>query len=178
MNILVLNGSPHPHGNTKGLIDAFTEGAASAGHKVTVLDVCTLGIAGCIACEHCHTKGNGQCAQKDGMQQVYTLFGEADMLIAASPIYFGSISGQLKCVVDRLYALFTPQSASPAGKPRKFASILSSAAPGVYNGALAILEGSLASCFSLEVVGRFTANGTENSSEEKLKELREFGKNL
>ncbi|MCR4667350.1 MAG: flavodoxin family protein [Desulfovibrio sp.] len=178
MKILVLNGSPHPHGNTKRLIDAFAEGAVSAGHRLDVLDVCKLGIAGCIACEHCHTKGNGQCAQKDGMQQIYALFAEADMLIVASPVYFGSISGQLKCVVDRLYALFTPQPVSRAGKPRKFASILSSAAPGVYDGSQAILEGSLSAAFGLEVVGRFTANGEENSSEAKLRELREFGKNL
>ena len=34
MRILVLNGSPRPKGNTKQMVDAFREGAESAGHRV------------------------------------------------------------------------------------------------------------------------------------------------
>ncbi len=36
MRILVLNGSPRPKGNTKQMVDAFREGAESAGHKADV----------------------------------------------------------------------------------------------------------------------------------------------
>lgn len=86
MRILVLNGSPRPKGNTKQMVDAFREGAESAGHKVDVIDVCRKKIAGCLACEYCHTKGNGVCVQKDDMQEVYSLLGEVDMLVIASPI--------------------------------------------------------------------------------------------
>ena len=57
MRILVLNGSPRPKGNTKQMVDAFREGAESAGHKVDVVDVCGKKIAGCLACEYCPTKG-------------------------------------------------------------------------------------------------------------------------
>lgn len=112
MRILVLNGSPRPEGNTKQMVDAFREGAASTGHKVDVVDVCRKKIAGCLACEYCHTKGNGVCVQKDDMQEVYSLLGEADMLVIASPIYYHGFSGQLKCTLDRLY------SAAYPGKPR------------------------------------------------------------
>ncbi|MCD8365735.1 MAG: NAD(P)H-dependent oxidoreductase [Clostridiales bacterium] len=35
-----MNGSPRPAGNTRKLIGAFTEGAESQGHEVTVVDVC------------------------------------------------------------------------------------------------------------------------------------------
>ena len=45
MNILVLNGSPRPQGNTKKLVNAFKEGAESAGHRVDVIDVCRKKIA-------------------------------------------------------------------------------------------------------------------------------------
>ena len=62
-----------------------------------VIDVCKKKIAGCLACEYCHTKGNGACVQKDDMQEVYSLLGEADMLVIASPIYYHGVSGQLKC---------------------------------------------------------------------------------
>lgn len=40
MNILVLNGSPRPNGNTKQMTEAFREGAEEAGNTVTVADVC------------------------------------------------------------------------------------------------------------------------------------------
>lgn len=65
MRILVLNGSPRPKGNTKQMVDAFREGSESAGHRVDVVDVCGKKIAGCLACEYCHTKGNGVCVQRE-----------------------------------------------------------------------------------------------------------------
>ena len=49
MQILVLNGSPRPSGNTKGMVEAFREGAVSAGHSVDVADVCRMKIGGCLA---------------------------------------------------------------------------------------------------------------------------------
>ena len=38
MKILVLNGSPHPQGSTKDMVNAFKKGAESAGHIVDVVD--------------------------------------------------------------------------------------------------------------------------------------------
>ena len=80
MRILILNGSPRPKGNTKQMVDAFRSGAESAGHRVDVIDVCRKKIAGCLACEYCHTRGNGACVQKDDMQEVYSLLGEAPLI--------------------------------------------------------------------------------------------------
>ena len=65
MRILVLNGSPHLRGNTKQIFVAFQEGAKSSGLQVDAVDVCTKKIAGCLACEYCHTNGNSACIQKD-----------------------------------------------------------------------------------------------------------------
>ncbi len=69
MDILVLNGSPRPRGNTAALVDAFAEGAREAGHAVEVLDVARMDIAGCRGCEFCHTKGDGACAIHDDSGQ-------------------------------------------------------------------------------------------------------------
>ena len=126
MRILVLNGSPRPKGNTKQMVDAFQEGAESVGHQVDVIDVCKKKIAGCLACEYCHTKGNGDCVQKDDMQEVYSLLTEADMLVVASPIYYHGISGQLKCVIDRFYSAAYPRKPQNL---KKVAMILSSGDP-------------------------------------------------
>ena len=64
MKVLVLNGSPHADGNTVAMIGAFAKGAESNGHEVTVFDVAKKKIAGCMACEYCHTTGGGECVQK------------------------------------------------------------------------------------------------------------------
>lgn len=87
MEILVLNGSPRPGGNTAGLVEAFSRGARDAGHTVTVVPVCQKKIAGCLACEYCHTKGERSCIQQDDMQQIYPLLDRAEMLVLASPRY-------------------------------------------------------------------------------------------
>lgn len=175
MNILVLNGSPHPKGNTKQMVDAFREGAMSAGHTVEVVDVCKVKIGGCLACEYCHTKGSGVCIQQDDMQEVYKLLENAEMLVIASPIYYHGISGQLKCVIDRFYA-----SAYPVGPSRlkKAAMILSSGDPDMYEGALFSFKGDFLGYLGLENMGVFTAYGSENGSKEKLEELRNFGLSL
>lgn len=73
MKILVLNGSPRPNGNTAKMVEAFKKGAATGGNEVNVIDVCRKNIKGCLACEYCHTKEKGKCAQKDDMQEVYAL---------------------------------------------------------------------------------------------------------
>ncbi|MDD3222895.1 MAG: flavodoxin family protein [Clostridia bacterium] len=83
MRILVLNGSPRPNGNTKHMIDAFSEGAVSAGHQVEIIDVCKKKIGGCLACEYCHSKGHGECIQKDDMQQVYSLLKEVAIILSS-----------------------------------------------------------------------------------------------
>lgn len=175
MRILVLNGSPRPNGNTKGMVEAFREGAVSAGHHVDVVDVCRLKINGCLACEYCHTKGHGECVQKDDMRQIYDLLNEAEMLVLASPIYYHGISGQLKCVIDRFYS-----AAYPTKPPhlKKVAMILSSGDADMYDGALFSFRGDFLDYLGLENVGVFTAHGAENGSREKLAELRAFGESL
>ena len=175
MRILVLNGSPMPNGNTKGMVEAFREGAVTAGHQVDVVDVCRLKIGGCLACEYCHTKGQGSCVQKDDMQEVYALLKEAEMLVIASPIYYHGISGQLKCAIDRFYA-----AAYPAKPPhlKKVAMILSSGDANMYDGAMFSYQGDFLDYLGLENMGVFTAHGEENGSAAKLNELKEFGMSL
>ena len=175
MNILILNGSPRPNGNTRKMIDAFIEGANIAAHHATVIDICKKNIKGCLACEYCHTKGNGVCIQKDDMQEVYRLLAETEMLVIASPIYYHGISGQLKCAIDRFYAAAYPQ------KPKhlkKVAMILSSGDAKMYDGAMFSYKGDFLDYLGLEDMGVYTAHGSENGSPEKLDEIRSFGASL
>ncbi len=56
MNILVLNGSPRKKGDTAKLIDAFSKGVEKSSHVLSVLNIGTMNIKGCLACEYCHIK--------------------------------------------------------------------------------------------------------------------------
>lgn len=172
MKILVLNGSPRANGNTTAMVEAFAEGAREAGHQVDMIPVCQKNIAGCLACEYCHTKGNGACIQQDDMQEVYPLLDEADMIVLASPIYYHSFTGQLQCAINRIYALDKPK------KLKKAALILSSGSNDVYGGAIYEYQNSFLDYLKLKDMGIYSAFGTQNKSKEKLNELRQFGLQL
>lgn len=172
MKILVLNGSPRRKGNTVAMAGAFADGAAESGHEVTVVNVCQKKIGGCLACEYCHTKGEGKCIQQDDMQEVYPVLEEAEMIVLASPVYYHSFTGQLQCAINRIYALDKPK------KLKKAALILSSGSDHVYCGAIYEYQNSFLNYLNLEDMGIFSAYGKQNQSEEKLNELREFGRSL
>lgn len=175
MKILVLNGSPRPHGNTAAMVMAFAKGAQENGHQVDVVNVCQKKIAGCLACEYCHKRDSGherQCVQQDDMQEVYPLLDEAEMLVLASPVYYHSFSGQIQCAINRIYALDKPKHL------KKAALILSSGSDHVYGGAIYEYQNSFLSYLHLEDMGIFTAYGEQNQSSEKLEGLYRFGKSL
>ena len=172
MNILVLNGSPRINGNTAAMVEAFAEGASENGHIITVVPVCQKKIAGCLACEYCHTKGEGKCVQKDDMQEIYPVLEEAEMIVIASPIYYHSLTGQLQCAINRIYAPDKPKNL------KKAALILSSGDDKVYDGAIFEYQNSFLNYLKLENMGIFTAFDKQNKSEEKLNELLEFGRSL
>lgn len=172
MNILILNGSPRPNGNTAAMIRAYAEGANEAGHIIHVVDVCKMKINGCLACEYCHTKGNGVCIQKDDMQEVYPLLEQAEMIVLASPIYYHSFTGQLQCAINRIYALDKPKNL------KKAALLMSSDSDLVYSGAIFEYQNSFLQYLNLQDCGMFAAYGKNNQSKELLNRLRDAGKNL
>lgn len=169
MNIVILNGSPRPKGNTAAMVAAYREGAESAGHTVTVFDVCRMRVAGCLACEHCHTRKPRTCVQEDDMRRIYPVLDAADMIVLASPVYYHSLSAQLQCAIQRIYALGYPK------RLKKAALLLSSGSKDVYDGAVYVYRHSFVGWLHLEDMGVFTAAGDENKSDELLGRLRSAG---
>ena len=170
MKVLILNGSPRAKSNSVALAEAFAEGARSAGHDVETVNVAKLKVAGCLACEYCHTVGAGKCVQKDDMQELYPKLAEADMILIASPIYYWGFSGQMESVITRFYA---------PGKPaaKKYALLLSSGSPGVYDGPVAQYK-SFVSYFGAKNVGIKTFCGGSQLTAENLSEMKAFGASL
>lgn len=103
--IIILNGSPRRKGNTSALSAAFTEGAKAAGHDVTEFFLGEMNIGGCKGC-FCGGKDiSSPCVQKDDMNKIYPAYRAADVVVLASPLYYWTVSGQLKTAFDRLFAV-------------------------------------------------------------------------
>lgn len=172
MNILVLNGSPRPQGGTAAMVHAFAEGAKSAGRQIDILNIARMDFHGCRGCEHCHTKGNGTCIQRDDMDLVYPLWDNADMIVIASPIYYGSFSGQIHCLIHRTYAGGIPRSC------KQMALFLCSGANNVYTYAEGIYHDYLHGYFRVKDCGVFEATTSRAKSPEMAEQLRAFGASL
>lgn len=123
--ILILNGSPRVNGNTAGLIEAFAEGARGAGHTVTRFDLGKMEIHPCLGCWRGGKDADSPCVQKDDMQKIYPVYREADVVVLASPLYYWTISGQLKCAFDRLFAV--AECSANYENPKKQAVLLMAA---------------------------------------------------
>ncbi|MDO4371901.1 MAG: flavodoxin family protein, partial [Clostridia bacterium] len=105
--ILILEGSPRRNGNSAILSEEFARGAQEAGCSVERVRIADKKIAGCLGCNACY-RNSGACIQKDDMAEVRERMLAADAIVLASPIYFYSMTAQLKAVIDRTYA-FYPQ---------------------------------------------------------------------
>ena len=171
MKILLLSGSPRKNGNSSAMAVAFTAGAQSAGHEVVRFDVARMDIAGCQGCEYCHVQGEGQCIQQDDMQEIYPHLADCDMIVFASAVYYWTLTAQLQAALHRFYAIGKPAKAT------KFAMLLSSGSPGVYDAIDSQMQSSF-DFMGIEIVGKITSNGDENKNPAKLEECRAFGASL
>ena len=158
MNILILQGSPRANGNTVWMAEEYKKAAEAAGHQVTLVNVSRKKIAGCLACEYCHGKGNGACIQKDDMQELYQLMSEAEVLVLAAPIYYFTLCAQIQASIQRMYCVNAP------AKVKKMALLVSSYSPGVYDGAVAEFR-DICNYWKVENMGFVSAKIDEQKTE-------------
>lgn len=96
--ILILKGSPHSNGNSSFLEDQVQAGAVAVGAEVESYHLHEMDIRPCEACHDC-LDANGICVQSDDMQILYPKIAQADALVIASPVYWYSVSAQVKLVI-------------------------------------------------------------------------------
>lgn len=99
MKILALSGSPRKNGNTDQYLNMVLEECAAAGAETELVRVFDLNIKGCYGCYGCVQAK--RCVHPDDFQMVFDKIVEADVLLLGSPVYHGSISAELKAVLDR-----------------------------------------------------------------------------
>lgn len=115
-SILSFMGSPRKNGNSTVLAKKIAEGAEAAGARVESFYLHKMKISPCTACDKCHAADDRFCIIKDDMRKLYPKIIAADALILASPIYFFTVSAQLKLFMDRCYALGGPSGYRFKGK--------------------------------------------------------------
>lgn len=110
IKIIAIIGSPRKGGNTDVLVREAGKKAEALGAEVEYIELRKLKIRDCIACEKCAE--TMQCVVKDDMQDLYPKLEKAQGIILGSPTYFYSVTGIMKCFLDRLYAyeLFDPEN--------------------------------------------------------------------
>lgn len=102
--VLILSSSPRKGGNSEMLAASFAEGAQAAGHSVETVFLREKAFGFCRGCLACLQLGH--CVIADDAVEIAARMHDADVLVFATPVYYYSISGQLKTMLDRANPLY------------------------------------------------------------------------
>ncbi|NLO90056.1 MAG: NAD(P)H-dependent oxidoreductase [Clostridia bacterium] len=102
MLIVAVNGSPRKHGNTSYLLQEALKVAQERGITTEMIHVSeVLGEAEHPFCNFCMNVCDGKCFVGTGLEEAYELLKKADGIIVGTPVYFGTVSAQLKGFWDK-----------------------------------------------------------------------------
>ncbi len=104
-NVLVISSSPRKGGNSDTLCDEFIKGAQSAGHNTEKIFLRDKKIHYCTGCGVCYN--TKKCSQKDDMDEILDKMIAANVIVLATPVYFYTMCGQLKTMIDRCCSRYT-----------------------------------------------------------------------
>lgn len=98
--VVIINSTPRKNGNSECLCKEFSRGAKDVGHEVEIINLREYNLKYCLGCYTCHK--TGKCVHNDGMNEIGEKLLNADVIVLSTPVYFYSMSGQLKVFIDRL----------------------------------------------------------------------------
>lgn len=134
--VLIISSSPRKGGNSEMLALSFAKGAQEAGHDVEIIRLREKHYGFCKGCLACQKTGS--CVIHDDAVEIAAKMHDAHTLVFATPVYYYSISGQLKTMLDRANPLFDSDYAFTR------AYVLATAAedaPDVVDGAVKAIRG-------------------------------------
>lgn len=102
MKVLLINGSPHPEGNTYLALKEVADTLAKEGIEARIEWIGTKAVQGCVACYKCYELG--RCVFHDELyERLLALIQESDGIIVGSPTYYAGPNGSLCAILDRLF---------------------------------------------------------------------------
>lgn len=105
MKIVVITGSGRKRGSSNYLAEEFIRGAEKAGNKVYRFDAAYKSINPCIGCNRC--RESFKCIYDDAFGEIGKEMINADVIVWVTPVYFMTMTAQLKAAIDRMYQLET-----------------------------------------------------------------------
>jgi len=171
---LVFFGSARRNGETRAMLTILLESLGDRAGKVEIIDSYQTEIQPCVDCRYCwKTRG---CSIKDEMQGIYQKIDEADTIVIATPVYYHSVPGKLKILIDRLqiYWAGIPRGDKPKVTSKNGIGLITGGAPPFPNqffGTELVLEGVF-SALSAKNIGIVTFPDTDKKSAEESGELR------
>ena len=143
MKVLGIMGSPRINGNTNLLLDEALKGAQSQQAEVETILVDKLNITPCREFYGCLKDGN--CVIRDDMDDIYPKLLAADGVIIASPMFFYSLSAQVKALIDRCQAPWArkyvlKQSLSASERKGAFIAVGATRGDKLFDGSILIVK--------------------------------------
>lgn len=174
--VLIISSSPRKYGNTDTLCNEFMRGALEKGHYAEIIMLRNKKINYCTGCGTCGS--THRCVQRDDMPALLEKMIAADVIVLASPVYFYSVSAQLKTMIDRVNARYN----EIVGKEFYFILTASDDEEDNLNRAVEALRGFLCCVESPIECGVIKAAGVWGKGEVKntpyMKKAYEMGRNI
>jgi multimeric flavodoxin WrbA len=101
MRVIAINSSPRKDGNTAYLLDNALEGASSMGAETRRIDLADMPVRYVNDGDYELCRGDIREDNSDGIGFLVKEIEPCDRLILASPVFFGSVPGKLKSMIDR-----------------------------------------------------------------------------
>ncbi|MDY0042272.1 MAG: flavodoxin family protein [Desulforhabdus sp.] len=128
MKITAIFGSPRKTGNSSTIANRFLDTARDLGAETRLFILNDMDFKGCQGCGACKSKVD-HCVLEDDLAEVLQSIHQADVLVLASSVYFGDISGQLKSCFDRTYSFFNADFSCRLKRGKKSVFILAQGHP-------------------------------------------------
>jgi multimeric flavodoxin WrbA len=115
-NVIAVYGSPRRNGNSAALAKKAIEAVRAAGGNVEEFYLHGMEIKPCRACDSCRSGRSRYCVIDDDMQALYPKIETCSAILLATPVYWFSVTAQLKLFMDRWYGLNSEKTKALAGK--------------------------------------------------------------
>ncbi|ADK80579.1 flavodoxin family protein [Sediminispirochaeta smaragdinae] len=180
MKTLVLYGSARKKGITRSMLDILLAEMGDSAGTVEEIDCYRTDVAPCIDCRYCWKKRG--CSIKDEMQEIYPKMDAADNIIVASPVYFHSIPGKMKVLIDRFQVFWASEvrKDKPLHSTKRGAALFVGGAPAFEHQFLGaeLVIGGLFKDYSTQNLGYVTFANSDrervSDSPETLAQLKEL----
>jgi Multimeric flavodoxin WrbA len=119
--VIAINGSPRKKWNTHMLLEKCLDGAKEMGAETELINLYDVNFKGCTSCFACKRKGVvvNKCVMKDELEPILQKICDCDVLILGSPIYFNSITGEMRSFGERLIFPYVSYELKPSSFGRK-----------------------------------------------------------